>query len=114
MILEIRELYIIKGEEMLGDENTIAVLSKMMEMSTSRQKIIAHNIANANTPGYTRRELDFKNELKERLTKRIRGIKPAASEDFVDLSLRSESSRFALFREIMSMDEKDLSEQEAK
>ena len=50
---------------MLGDENSIAVLSKMMEMSTSRQKVIANNIANANTPGYTRRELDFENKLRE-------------------------------------------------
>ena len=53
---------------MLGDENSIALLSKMMEMSTGRQKVIAHNIANANTPGYTRRELDFEDKLKEILS----------------------------------------------
>lgn len=50
---------------MLGNENTVALLSKMMEMSTSRQKVIAQNIANANTPGYTKRRLDFENELKQ-------------------------------------------------
>jgi flagellar basal-body rod protein FlgB len=49
---------------MLGDENTVALLSKMMELSTKRQKVIANNLANANTPGYTRRELDFEAELK--------------------------------------------------
>jgi len=57
---------------------------------------------------------DFKNELKERLTKRVQTIRPKASEDFIDLSLRSESSRYALFREIMAADEKDLSEEDAK
>lgn len=57
---------------------------------------------------------DFKNELKERLTKRVQSIRPKASEDFIDLSLRSESSRYALFREIMAADEKDLSEEDAK
>ena len=49
---------------MLGDESTIGLLSKMMELSTSRQKVIAHNLANANTPGFVRRELDFEGELK--------------------------------------------------
>ena len=50
---------------MLGDENSIALLSKMMEMSTGRQKVIAHNIANANTTGYSRREFEFEDKLKE-------------------------------------------------
>ena len=48
---------------MLGEDHTISLLSKMMELSTSRQKVIANNLANANTPGYTRRELDFQDEL---------------------------------------------------
>ena len=57
---------------------------------------------------------DFKNELKERLTKRVQSIRPKSSDDFIDMSLRSESSRYALFRDIMAADEKDLSEEEAK
>ena len=57
---------------------------------------------------------DFKNELKERLTKKVQSIRPKSSEDFVDMSLRSESSRYALFREIMAAGEKDLSEEDAK
>lgn len=57
---------------------------------------------------------DFKNEAKERLTKKVQSIRPKASEDFVDMSLRSESSRFALFREIMAADETELSEEDAK
>ncbi|MCM8531115.1 MAG: flagellar basal body rod protein FlgB [Lentisphaeraceae bacterium] len=53
---------------MLGDESSITLLSKMMELSSSRQKVIANNLANANTPGYTRRELDFESELKNILS----------------------------------------------
>lgn len=49
---------------MLGNEQTTVVLSKMLELSTSRQKVIANNLANANTPGYIRRELSFQAELK--------------------------------------------------
>jgi len=57
---------------------------------------------------------DFKNELKERLTNKVKSIKPQATEDFMSLSIRSESTRFALFREIMKTDEKDLSEEDAR
>jgi hypothetical protein len=35
---------------------------------------------------------DFKNELKESLTKKVQSIKSDASEDYIDLSFRSESS----------------------
>ncbi len=50
---------------MLGEDQTITLLSKMMELSTSRQKVIANNLANANTPGYTRQELDFESQLRK-------------------------------------------------
>ena len=48
---------------MLGDDQAAVVLTKMLELSTTRQKVIANNLSNANTPGYTRRELDFEAEL---------------------------------------------------
>lgn len=57
---------------------------------------------------------DFKNDLKERLTKQIQSIRPKANDDFVDLSLRSESNKAALFRDIMATDEKDMSEEKAR
>ena len=48
---------------MIGDENTLSVLSKMMELSTKKHQVIANNIANANTPGYIRREMSFESEM---------------------------------------------------
>lgn len=39
--------------------------NKMMQLSMERQKVIANNMANADTPGYTRLELDFKKKLSE-------------------------------------------------
>lgn len=48
---------------MIGDENTLSVLSKMMELSTKKHQVIANNIANANTPGYIRRDLSFESEM---------------------------------------------------
>lgn len=48
---------------MLGDEETLSVLSKMMELTTRKQQVIANNIANVNTPGYIRRDLSFEDEM---------------------------------------------------
>jgi len=57
---------------------------------------------------------DFNNELKERLMKTIKSINPKAEDDFVDRSMRGDSRKSALFRDIMSLDENDLSEKKAK
>ena len=61
---------------MLGENQTVAVLSKMMELSTTRQKVIASNLANATTPGYIRKKLDFESELKKFvINEDLRGLK---------------------------------------
>lgn len=51
--------------EMLGflTDKHSALISKMLEMNQQRQKVISNNLANANTPGYTRRALSFEKEL---------------------------------------------------
>lgn len=40
-----------------------AVLSKLMQFSHERQRIISNNMANASTPGYIRRDIDFEKHL---------------------------------------------------
>jgi flagellar basal-body rod protein FlgB len=40
-----------------------------MDWSAERQKILAHNIANADTPGYKRMDLDFPGALKKSIEK---------------------------------------------
>jgi flagellar basal-body rod protein FlgB len=42
-------------------------LERYMDLLTARQKLISSNIANADTPGYRTRDLDFESELR-RLT----------------------------------------------
>ena len=46
----------------LGDRQS-HLLSKMMELSQERQQAISHNLANANTPGYIRQDVDFSRQL---------------------------------------------------
>ncbi|UDQ97506.1 flagellar basal body rod protein FlgB [Lentisphaerota bacterium WC36G] len=44
-------------------DNTAIINSQMMQMAQERQKLIANNIANAETPNYIRQESDFRMQL---------------------------------------------------
>ncbi len=46
---------------------TLDVLKKAMDASLLRQKVIAENIANVDTPFYKRKEVAFEDELKKAL-----------------------------------------------
>jgi len=48
---------------------TIAFMGKALELLSARQSTIAGNIANVNTPGYCRRDIDFAGELAAALGK---------------------------------------------
>jgi len=44
-------------------KTTIPLMKRVLDIANDRQKVIASNIANAATPGYRRREIDFKESL---------------------------------------------------
>ena len=46
----------------------INVLSKAADASWTRESLIANNIANADTPGYKRQDIDFQSVLKDELS----------------------------------------------
>lgn len=55
-------------------KDDLAIYSKAMDLRVKRQDVIASNIANADTPGFKARDIDFKSEM----AKAISGIsKPA-------------------------------------
>ena len=47
--------------------NYINVLDKALDASNLRETVIANNMANINTPGYKRREVDFESLLRQEL-----------------------------------------------
>lgn len=47
----------------LDDASLLA--SKLLDLTTERQTVISNNMANAETPGYIRQDLDFQKKLKE-------------------------------------------------
>jgi flagellar basal-body rod protein FlgB len=46
-------------------DRTIGVLQKVLDFRLQKQQVIASNIANADTPGYTPARLEFEKELRQ-------------------------------------------------
>lgn len=51
------------------DNETFLILKKAIDAATLRQKAIASNISNVDTPGYKRADVSFEEELKAALNK---------------------------------------------
>jgi flagellar basal-body rod protein FlgB len=50
-------------------DKTIAVLQKSLDLRTQKQEVIAANIANAETPGYSARKISFEDNLRKAISK---------------------------------------------
>lgn len=46
----------------LSDDHS-HLMARMMDLAQQRQQVIAHNLSNANTPGYIRQDIDFRGQL---------------------------------------------------
>ncbi len=57
-------------------ENIGAGIERYMNLLSARQKVVASNIANADTPGYQTKDVDFKSELESQMN----GSKPNVVE----------------------------------
>ena len=49
-------------------ENIGANLEQYMNLVSARQKVVASNIANADTPGYQTKDIDFRSELANQMS----------------------------------------------
>lgn len=79
----------------------INVLGRTADASWMRNEVIGNNIANVNTPGYKRQDVDFENELQQALgdsryvtmdskvrNAMRRGLKPRLYTDHINYSYR--------------------------
>jgi flagellar basal-body rod protein FlgB len=57
-------------------DNVGAGIEQYMNLVSARQKLVSSNIANADTPGYQTKDLDFENELQSQIS----GAKPNVIE----------------------------------
>ncbi|MEP0813598.1 MAG: flagellar basal body rod protein FlgB [bacterium] len=77
--------------DIAGKDLTLAVIRKSLDLLNARQEAIAGNLANVNTPGYVRRDVDFAGEIaralgdssvtsKDQLLGSIKAIEPEIIE----------------------------------
>ena len=68
-------------------------LERYMDLLSARQKLVATNIANADTPGYHTRDLDFQAEFQQ-----AAGLAPQVVEP-TDLKMKSDGNNVSIDRE---------------
>lgn len=69
-------------------------LERYMDLLSARQKLVASNIANADTPGYKTRDIDFQQEFRSL----VEGGSPGATE-VAGLETRHDGNNVSLDRE---------------
>jgi flagellar basal-body rod protein FlgB len=78
--------------DVTGNDFTLALMAKSLGLLKSRQEAISGNIANVNTPGYRRRDVDFAGILAEAMdstesqpkSERINALEAAEPEVSID------------------------------
>ena len=69
-------------------------LERYMDLLSARQKIVASNIANADTPGFKTKDLDFQSEFESALS----GSQPQSAE-VTGLPVKNDGNNVSLDRE---------------
>ncbi len=77
-------------------------LERYMDLVSARQRLVAANIANADTPGYKTRDIDFQSEYQSAI-----GGPPAAVE-VPGLKIRNDGNNVSLDREARLLSENAL------
>jgi flagellar basal-body rod protein FlgB len=78
-------------------------LEQYMDLLSARQKLVASNIANADTPGYKTKDIDFQTEFRNM----IEGSSPHAAE-VAGLKTKNDGNNVSLDREARLLSENAL------
>lgn len=82
-----------------------------MDATTLRQKVLSNNLANANTPGYRRKDVNFSDALADAVRSRridqIRDVKPEVYEDKT-AALDSRGNSVSVQREMGEISQNEL------
>jgi flagellar basal-body rod protein FlgB len=77
-------------------------LEKYMDLLAARQKLVAANIANADTPGYRAQDIDFQTEFRNATTGAVQVV------DVVGLPMKNDGNNVSLDREARLLAENSL------
>lgn len=84
-------------------------LQRAMDRATRRQALLTENLANVNTPGYKRKDLDFNLVLEDTLSGSAAGAFPPGDEAAEGRGeVRADGSSVDLEREVMALAETEL------
>jgi len=78
-------------------------LERYMDLLSARQKLVASNIANADTPGYKTRDIDFQSAFRSAL-----GGGVPASFEVAGLAVKNDGNNVSLDRESRLLTENDM------
>ena len=76
-------------------------LNQYMTLVSTRQKLVASNIANADTPGYTTKDIDFQSEFQNAMS----GSQSPSIIDVQGLTMKNDGNNVNLDREARLLSE---------
>jgi flagellar basal-body rod protein FlgB len=82
-------------------------IESYMDLLSARQKLVAANIANADTPGYKTRDLDFQSEFQRATLQSTDTTTPSAVE-VPGLKIKNDGNNVSVDREARLLAENDL------
>jgi len=75
-------------------EGLASHIERYMDLVSARQKLVASNIANADTPGYKTRDIDFQREFQSAM-----GNAPPAAIEVAGLKIKNDGNNVSVDRE---------------
>ena len=75
-------------------ENIAGNIEQYMNLLTTRQKLVASNIANADTPGYKTKDIDFRSELQSQI-----GMSDPSVVEVAGLKTKNDGNNVSVDRE---------------
>ncbi|MGR3179072.1 MAG: flagellar basal body rod protein FlgB [Candidatus Anammoxibacter sp.] len=98
----------------ISAEKSTELLGKMIDFTALKQKVIANNIANVNTPGYKRLDVKFNQDLENAIESResIRDLRLKVAVDKsggIEIGARNDGNTVDMDREVSQLMQNALS-----
>jgi flagellar basal-body rod protein FlgB len=98
-----------------GIDKSVNLLEKMLDVSATKHKVIANNIANINTPGYKKMEVSFAEQLekiiKDTSANKFDVFQPkiVVSKEDTNVAIRNDGNNVDMDKEVSALMKNTLS-----
>lgn len=98
---------------LIQQDPTQQFLVRMLDATATRHKVLSNNLANAETPGFVRKDLPFEAELADAVQRNdVSVFNPSIQEDRVP-PMRADGNNIAIDRELVEINKNALLHQMA-